>query len=191
MKAVHLSTLCLMHINPNQPVILLTSSRSNGNTFDLSRIVLPEDRAPLIDFSIHNIGCFSYSYANAGDDFLPLVEQLMPSPVWVIATPLHWYTMSAQAKTFFDRLSDLLSFRQSLGHQLRGKALAVISTGTTPSLPSAFNQPFELSCEYLGMNFLGSYYAQSGSRYFCRKIFSSVPAGKNRQKSRDRLCLRR
>ncbi|TCV81301.1 hypothetical protein EDE11_1151, partial [Methylomonas methanica] len=31
----------------------------------------------------------------------------------------------------------------------------------------------------------------SGSRYFCRKIFSSVPAGKNRQKSRDRLCLRR
>jgi ribosomal protein L15 len=32
---------------------------------------------------------------------------------------------------------------------------------------------------------------KSGSRYFCRKIFSSFPAGKNRQKLRDRLCLRR
>ncbi|WP_228375690.1 hypothetical protein [Methylomonas denitrificans] len=29
------------------------------------------------------------------------------------------------------------------------------------------------------------------SRYFCRKIFSGIPLEKNRQKLRDRLCLRR
>ncbi|CAD6875004.1 hypothetical protein [Methylomonas fluvii] len=34
------------------------------------------------------------------------------------------------------------------------------------------------------------FFPNAGSRYFCRKIFSSFPAGKNRQKSRDRLCLR-
>lgn len=148
-----------MRIDPSQPVILLASSRPEGNTFDLARSVLPEGSAPLIDLSQLNVGYFSYSYANANDDFLPLVEQLLLSPVWVLATPLYWYTMSAQAKTFIDRLSDLLSFRK-LGHQLRGKGLAVICTGSDSALPSAFNQSFELTCGYLGMRFLGSYYAQ-------------------------------
>jgi multimeric flavodoxin WrbA len=149
-----------MCIDPSQPVILLASSRPTGNTFDLARSVLPEGGAPLIDLSQLNIGYFSYSYANANDDFLPLVEQLLLSPVWVLATPLYWYTMSAQAKTFIDRLSDLLSYRTSLGYQLRGKGLAVICTGNDSALPSAFNQPLELTCSYLGMSFLGSYYAQ-------------------------------
>jgi multimeric flavodoxin WrbA len=123
-------------------------------------MVLPESAAPLVDLASLNIEYYSYSNANADDDFLPLIEQLVASPVWVIATPLYWYTMSAQTKTFLDRLSDLLSFRKSLGQQLRGKGLAVVCSGSDPAPPTSFSQPFELTCGYLGMRFLGCHYAQ-------------------------------
>jgi len=155
-----------MLIDPQRPVVLLASSRSTGNTFSLARAVLAEDRAPLVDLAAFDIGYFSYAHAHAGDDFLPLVERLMASPVWVLATPLYWYTMSAQAKTFLDRLSDLLSSRQALGRRLRGKGLAIVCAGTDPQLPASFDTPFELTCTYLGMRFLGSHYARfEGDRW--------------------------
>ena len=155
-----------MLIDSHQPVVLLASSRSAGNTFALARAVLAEDRAPLVDLAALDIGYFSYTHAHAGDDFLPLVERLMASPVWVLATPLYWYTMSAQAKTFLDRLSDLLSSHQALGRQLRGKGLAIVCAGTDPQLPASFDTPFELTCAYLGLRFLGSHYARfEGGRW--------------------------
>jgi len=144
-----------MHINPNQPVILLASSRSAGNTFDLARRVLPEGSAPLIDLSQLNIGYFSYLYANANDDFLPLVEQLLLSPV--LGFSRHHSTgttMSAQAKTFIDRLSDLLSSASHSDTNFAAKVWLLVCTGTDSALPSAFNQPLELTCSYLGMSFL-------------------------------------
>ena len=149
-----------MLITPTRPVILLASSRPTGNTFALAKLMFADDSTPVVDLAALNIGYYSYSNARTDDDFLPLVEQLMTSPVWVLATPLYWYSMSAQAKTFLDRLSDLLSFRKALGHQLRGKGLAVVCAGSDPELPSSFNHPFELTCSYLGMRFLGSCYAQ-------------------------------
>lgn len=152
--------MAFIRIDSTQPVILLASSRPTGNTFSLARMVLPESAAPLVDLASLNIGYYSYSNANADDDFLPMIAQLVASPVWVIATPLYWYTMSAQAKTFLDRLSDLLSFRKSLGQQLRGKGLAVVCSGSDPAPPTPFNQPFELTCDYLGMRFLGCHYAK-------------------------------
>lgn len=152
-----------MLITPAQPVVLLASSRPTGNTFALAKLMFPDDSTPIVDLAALNIGYYSYSNTHADDDFLPLVEQLMISPVWVLATPLYWYSMSAQAKTFLDRLSDLLSLRKTLGHKLRGKGFAVVCAGSDPELPSSFNQPFELTCSYLGMRFLGSCYAQFDS----------------------------
>ena len=149
-----------MLIPQAQPVVLLASSRPDGNTFALAKLMFPGDLVPIVDLAALNIGYYSYSNVHADDDFLPVVEQLMISPVWVLATPLYWYSMSAQAKTFLDRLSDLLSFRKALGHQLRGKGFAVVCAGSDPELPSSFNQPFELTCSYLGMRFLGSCYTQ-------------------------------
>jgi putative NADPH-quinone reductase len=149
-----------MTIAPDKPAILLASSRPRGNTFTLARMALPEDTAPLFDLSERSVGYFSYENTNADDDFIPLVEQLLAGPLWVLATPLYWYTMSAQAKTFLDRLSDLLSFRKDLGRQLRGKSMAVICSGSGPTPPDAFDEPFRLTCEYLGIAFLGSLYGQ-------------------------------
>ena len=142
------------------PGVLLASSRPKGNTFMLARMTLPPETAPLFDLAESDIGYYSYEGTNADDGFLLLVEKLLAFPVWVLATPLYWYTMSAQAKTFLDRLSDLLAARKELGRKLRGKSFAVVCAGTDPQAPTAFTQPFELTCEYLGMRFLGSHYCQ-------------------------------
>ena len=155
---------CLVEIRSNAPVVLLASSRSDGNTFALARMALPEESAALADLGALNISYYSYSHGNSGDDFLPLVEELLVAPVWVLATPLYWYSMSAQAKTFLDRLTDLLSPSSSLAQQLRGKTLAVLCTGTDAELPSSFEQPFELTAKYLGMAYAGTFYAQFEER---------------------------
>ena len=151
-------TLAPLRTPETQPVVLLASSRSAGNTFRLAELILPAGTARVIDLTKLKIGYYSYGQENAGDDFVPLVEELLLFQVWVLATPLYWYTMSAQAKTFIDRLSDLLSARKEVGRRLRGKALAVVCAGSDAQPPSSFAHPFELTCQYLGMRFLGSHY---------------------------------
>ena len=158
----------LVQVRAHTPAVLLASSRSDGNTFALARMALPEESVPLIDLGALDISYYSYSHGNSGDAFLPLVERLLIAPVWVLATPLYWYSMSAQAKTFLDRLSDLLSFRKPLGRQLRGKTLAVLCTGTDAELPSSFEQPFQLTAKYLGMAYAGAFYAQFKERSLVR-----------------------
>jgi multimeric flavodoxin WrbA len=142
--------------------VWLASSRPDGNTAALARAAFPADRGRLVDIGARRIGYYSYTYAHAGDDFLGLVEEAIAHRVWVIATPLYWYTMSAQAKTLLDRFSDLLEERKDLGHRLRGIRLAILCAGADADAPENFAQPFELTAQYLGMPFLGCHYAQLG-----------------------------
>lgn len=129
-----------------KPIVILASSRSDGNTSAFAKNVFSPDTVDFVDLNQLNVGYFSYTNANAADDFLPFLESLLKTQVWVLATPLYWYTMSAQAKTFIDRLSDTIVFHKELGRQIRGKSFAVLCTGTDPALPTAFNEPFEMTC---------------------------------------------
>ena len=145
--------------------VLLTSSRSTGNTRTLVDLAFPAGGFLFEDLRTLNVGFYSYESENDADDFLPLVGRLMPHETWIIATPLYWYTMSAQAKVFLDRLSDLLDAHKEQGRLLRGKKLAVLCSGTDPDAPESFSEPFKLTCGYLGMEFLGTHYAQFQGRH--------------------------
>lgn len=140
--------------------VLLASSRAAGNTRALVDLTFPCGEFALEDLNALNLGFYSYEQANHGDDFLPLLQRLIAHHTWVLATPLHWYTMSAQAKVFLDRLSDCLTARKDLGRQLRGKRLAVLCTGADATAPSCLGEPFALTCAYLGMEYLGTHYMQ-------------------------------
>lgn len=140
--------------------VWMASSRPDGNTATLACAAFPEEKNRYVDLGAKKIGYYSYTHANAQDDFLPLIEEAVARRLWVIATPLYWYTMSAQAKTFLDRLSDLLETRKGLGRSLRGIRLAILCAGANAMVPEKFAQPFELTAGYLGMPFLGCHYAQ-------------------------------
>ncbi len=140
--------------------VLLASSRSDGNTRGLVDRAFPFGVAALDDLATLNVGFYSYTFDNESDDFFPLIKRMLAHDVWIVVTPVYWYTMSAQAKVFLDRLTDLLQIHKAEGRLLRGKSLAVLATGTEPALPASFDEPFRLTCDYLGMHFRGSHYTQ-------------------------------
>ena len=147
-----------------RPAVLTTSSRADGNTRALAAVAFPTASADFFELNRMQIGYYAYDGGNSGDDFLPLVEQIIDRDLWVLATPIYWYTMSAQAKAFVDRLSDLLQSHKVLGRRLRGKKFAVVCSGSDPLPPPAFDEPLRLTCQYLGMEYCGSYYAQFDGR---------------------------
>lgn len=137
-------------------VIIFGSSRGDGNTRRVVDEVIRRTGFDMINLQDHEIGYFEYDFKNKGDDFIPIMENVVANYDTIIfATPVYWYTMSAILKTFFDRFSDLVRDRKDIGRQLRGMNMAMISTGHIDDLGDGFSLPFTRSAEYLGMNYLG------------------------------------
>ena len=137
-------------------VIIQGSSRSQGNTSKMVQHLHLLTRFDVIDLKTKHIEYFDYAHRNADDDFIPLMKNLVVRyDIMVFASPVYWYTMSAEMKTFFDRLSDLLKTEKDTGRKLRGKSMAVLSCSGHDDVPSAFFEPFQLSANYLGMHYLG------------------------------------
>ncbi|MGQ8364142.1 flavodoxin family protein [Glaciecola sp. 1036] len=134
-------------------LVVLASSRSNGNTAKLAQVIAENLEAKIVDLQELSISYFDYEHANITDDFIPLIERILLSDFVVFATPVYWYSMSAQLKTFFDRFTDLLTVNKELGRKLRGKPISVIATGTDAELPSSFTSQFELIAGYLGLDY--------------------------------------
>jgi ribosomal-protein-alanine N-acetyltransferase len=145
-----------------QAVVLLGSSRGDGNTRAAVDLVLGGRTVEVIDLGRLEIGMYDYEHANASDDFLPLIERLASKSLWILATPVYWYAMSGQMKVFFDRLSDLVTIRKARGRSLKGKTVAVIASGTDTRLPEGFESPFRQTCDYLGMRYAGALYVRFG-----------------------------
>ena len=137
-------------------VIIQGSSKSFGNTHKVVNYLNKDNQFDVIDLKTKNIGPFDYDFANANDDFLPLMEEIISKYDTIIfATPVYWYSMSGILKDFFDRMSDLLHYKKDLGRQLRGKNMAMISNSGANDLKEGFTMPFIESANYLGMNYLG------------------------------------
>ncbi|MFC2954059.1 flavodoxin family protein [Marinicaulis aureus] len=139
---------------------ILGSSRADGDTARLLSAVLAHlPGTERVDLGTLRIGPYSYSHANADDDFLPLAQAMLKAQAIVLASPVYWYTMSAQMKLFFDRLSDLTDPPyKTIGKQLAGKTLFVVATGSDPKPPESFVHPFEDSAGYFNMQWGGVFY---------------------------------
>lgn len=149
-----------MAFKPEQSVVLLGTSRRDGNTLVAVKRAVAGKSVEIVELSQLDFSAYDYEHRNAGDEFIPLIESIAAKPLWILATPVYWYTMSAQLKIFVDRLSDLVTIRKDLGRRLRGISVGVIASGIDPQLPAGFESPFRLSCDYLGMNYLGTHYAR-------------------------------
>ncbi len=144
-------------------VILFASSRSDGNTAVIANYLSQELGAPVIDLSARKMAPFSYDNDYSEDDlFLATIEEALAYDEWILLTPVYWYTMSAQMKIFFDRLSDLLKYHPRHGETLAGKGMwAMCCSSTREPIPHFFT-PFRLSAEYLEMRYLGQLHTWGG-----------------------------
>lgn len=143
-------------------IVILGSSRNDGDTHKLYTKVFKGIEHEFINLNFLNIGYFNYDFNYKPDDqFISLAEQLTEFPNIVLATPVYWYTMSSQMKTFFDRLSDLITIRKDIGRKLKGKRVFVLSTyGAT--MPIGFEETFRQTCIYLEMEYGSCLYYYTG-----------------------------
>ncbi|HAS43127.1 MAG TPA: FMN reductase [Microscillaceae bacterium] len=141
----------------SQTVIIQGSARNDGNTAKIVQELRRQTSWDVVDLNDHQFSYYDYAHQNQGDDFLPLMRNLIAHyETFVFATPVYWYSMSGLMKTFFDRITDLLTIEKPLGRQLRGKSMAVISSSGGSDLGEAFWLPFSESAQYLGMHYLGN-----------------------------------
>lgn len=145
------------------PILIMGSSRSDGQTLKAVQALLKSQNIPIIDLMALNIAHFDYSYENKNDDFLPLAEKMVRHNPIILATPIYWYTMSAMMKIFIDRWNDLCDIRKDIGKRLTNKELYVIASyGST--IPKNFEDPFSHTCEYMDMHYKGCYYYYTGDK---------------------------
>ncbi len=141
----------------NRKVIIVGSSRSNGNTTKIVEKISHQIKADVIDLNDFEISYYDYESKNTNDDFLPLIKSVIENyDTLIFATPVYWYSMSGIMKVFFDRFSDLIRIEKELGRQLRGKNMFVISNSDEATIDYDFYLPFRLSAEYLGINYIGN-----------------------------------
>ncbi|MCF8414369.1 MAG: NAD(P)H-dependent oxidoreductase [Melioribacteraceae bacterium] len=139
-------------------LIIMGTSRGDGNTKLITKKLGKLIASEIIELNELDISYYDYLHENKNDDFIPLAEKIVQQDIIILSTPVYWYTMSAQLKTFLDRTSDLITIRKDLGRQLNGKKMFVLSSGSQPVLPPHFDEPIRLTANYFGMDFLGSEY---------------------------------
>ncbi|MBS7255029.1 flavodoxin family protein [Flavobacterium branchiicola] len=140
----------------NKKVIILGSSRKNGNTTKIVDALSKEHNIDIINLSDYSISYYDYESKNIEDDFLPLIRGILEKyDTLIFATPVYWYNMSGIMKVFFDRFSDLIRIEKETGRKLRGKKIGVISNSHDDAIEDGFYFPFKKSADYLGMEYLG------------------------------------
>ncbi len=142
---------------------ILGSSRKDGNTRALTDAVFQHlDDARLFDLSDLSIAPYDYKHVHMQDDFLPLAEMMAQSKAIIFASPVYWYSMSAQMKVFFDRLTDLTETHKTLGRSFSGKAAYLVATGGGKTPPPSFEAPFAETAGYFGMHWGGMLHRSFG-----------------------------
>ena len=144
-------------------VIIVGSSRNDGDTANLTKKLVKKSEWDLIDLNDYNFSYYDYNHENRHDDYLDLMKQIIAQyDTLIFATPVYWYSMSGIMKVFFDRLTDLLVIEKELGRKLRGKNMAAISCSIGNNLGDVFWLPFSETASYLGMNYLGHVHTITG-----------------------------
>lgn len=139
-------------------LVILGSARSDGNTLKAVKELCPFAHYELVDLNQLRVEPYSYNSAH-DDDFAQLIKKMAEAENLVFATPVYWYAMSGLMKNFFDRFSDLLG--TDLGRKLKGKNTYLIASGSDAELPPGFEVPFQMTSDYLGLKYQGSFYQRS------------------------------
>ena len=158
-------------------VIIIGSSRKDGNTKKLIDRIIAVKKFDFIDLNDYEFSYYDYEHKNVDDDYLKLMQKLIANyDTFLFATPVYWYAMSGIMKVFFDRITDLLDNEKELGRQLRHKSMAVITCSNGDNLGNHFWSPFIESANYLGMKYIANlhtipeYFDQIELERFINKI---------------------
>nr|WP_305069930.1 NAD(P)H-dependent oxidoreductase [Flavobacterium covae] len=82
-------------------VIIVGSSRKNGNTTTIADAIAEQYKMDIINLSDYQFTYYDYENKNITDDFLPLMKEIIEKyDTLLFATPIYWYNMSGIMKVF-------------------------------------------------------------------------------------------
>jgi multimeric flavodoxin WrbA len=90
------------------------------------------------------------------DDAKPVLLKMAKADVIVMATPLYFFSASAQLKLIFDRMFSLYKWDNDAGTTqtpLKGKTLVLLASAFEDVGLDALEKPFALTAKYTGMRF--------------------------------------
>lgn len=161
---------------PEKVLVLLGSPRKKGNSATLAEQIrkgAESQGAEVETVFLHtqNIAPCQSCYAcqkpesegcAIDDGMQPVYPKLIDSSAWVIATPVYWFTMSAQMKLFMDRCFALPAYSKNA---FKGKRIAVaMSYGDTdPFSSGCVNalRTFQDAFRYVGAKIVGMVYGSA------------------------------
>ena len=151
-------------------VIVKGSPRKNGNSAVLADQVAAGARAAgaeVESFYLHGMqinacdacdACRTEAYAGCivEDDMQEIYPSLQEADAWVIASPVYWFTVSAQTKLFMDRCYALID---QVGWSARGKGIGIVMSygDSDPFNSGAVNafRTFQDGFSYAGAEIVG------------------------------------
>ena len=157
-------------------LVLLGSPRKKGNSTALAeQIIKGAEAAGAIVERVYLHGqniapcnaCYGCQKKNSkgcviDDDMQPIYKKLIGSYAWAIASPVYWFTMSAQTKLFLDRCFGLFAYKKNV---LKGKRIAIaMSYGDADSFSSGCVnalRTFQDSFAYTGSKIVGMVYGSA------------------------------
>lgn len=143
----------------NSTIVILASNRKKGNTKKFVTDTYGTLTPTLIDLLDYTVTPYNYEgHYPYNDNFEQIVKAILEHDVIVLATPVYWYSMSGLMKTFFDRLTDLVTIDKETGRKLKGKIVKLLVTGTGEQLPVGFEVPFRETADYFDMIYEGCRY---------------------------------
>ncbi len=107
------------------------------------------------------------------DGMLPVLRKMIRAEVIVMATPLYFFSASAQLKAVMDRMFSLYKWdnrANSFKSPLKGKALVLLASAYEETGLDALAKPFSLTARYTGMRFASLLVANAGVSGQIRRI---------------------
>jgi multimeric flavodoxin WrbA len=157
-------------------LVFLGSPRKNGNSALLAKQVMDAAKAAgaqVESFYLHGMNIKPCTACDAcrrkdqkdcilKDDMAPLYAKLRKADAVVMATPVYWFTVSAQTKLFMDRW---YAMGGDEGYPFKGKRFGIVLTygGEDPFSSGAVNalRTFQDALGYTGAEIAGMVYGSA------------------------------
>ncbi|HHO76558.1 MAG TPA: flavodoxin family protein [Deltaproteobacteria bacterium] len=162
--------------NGKKVLVLLGSPRREGNSAILAEMIskgamLAEGKVETVFLHELNIAPCKSCYAcqrprsrgcSIDDDMQQIYKEMLLADVWVIATPVYWFNMSAQTKLWMDRCFALPAYEKKpfLNKKI---AIAMSYGGDDPFDSGCVNalRTFQDAFSYVGAKIVGMVYGSA------------------------------
>lgn len=153
-------------------LILSGSPKKNGNTAALIEWFCKGANSSAADIEIIRTALLKYKSngctscrrcqkikeyeCTVNDDAKPVLAKIVKADVIVMATPLYFFSASAQIKIIFDRMFSLYKWDNNAGTMetpLIGKTMILLASAFEDVGLDALEKPFAITAKYTGMNF--------------------------------------